>query len=118
MYKKYVEVDGANNSIYSMAVRDISTGELIKDWSGDKLATYSVITTALRNFSGKILTIIDASIPEGKQNKSIKDLIRSEFGEQHIWFNELLLDQAEQDKSINNIIESVNEIPFDDILKD
>ena len=39
----------------------------------------NVISDMTSNVSGKILTVIDAAIPEGNQNKSIKDIIRLEF---------------------------------------
>jgi hypothetical protein len=34
-----------------------------------------------KNLAGKILTIIDGALPEGKQNAAIKSLIRKEFRE-------------------------------------
>ena len=33
-----------------------------------------------RELEGKVLTIVDASIPAGQQNKCIKDLVFKEFG--------------------------------------
>ena len=46
-------------------------------------------------YVGKILTIIDSVIPEGKQNKATKDLIKGVFGEKRYhWLDlEPLLDQ-------------------------
>ena len=33
-----------------------------------------------RELEGRVLTIVDASIPAGQQNKCIKDLVFKEFG--------------------------------------
>ena len=33
-----------------------------------------------KELEGKVLTIVDASIPAGQQNKCIKDLVFKEFG--------------------------------------
>lgn len=50
----------------------------------NKIIHYSVWETNLKDLAGKILTIIDASIPEGKQNKCVKDLVKKEFRD-FIW---------------------------------
>ena len=40
--------------------------------------------SAMKNFLGKVLTIIDASIADTQQRKGIKDLIQNEFyGDNH-----------------------------------
>ena len=39
----------------------------------------NLVTEILKRLTGKVLTIIDASITEPKQNKAIKDLIRNKF---------------------------------------
>lgn len=49
---------------------------------------YPLITDEMNRLLGEVLTIIDASIVSANQNKSIKDLIRSRFGElmhQRFW---------------------------------
>ena len=46
-----------------------------------KIVHYNYIEDNFRHLAGKILTIIDASISENRQNKCIKDLIKSEFSE-------------------------------------
>ena len=43
------------------------------------LTTYDFIQKEMNHMLGDILTIIDASVPEGKQNKSIKDLIKNVY---------------------------------------
>ena len=93
MYSKYIMFSDETKDTVSYSVVDVVTDNPLKDWSGDKLITYGVVQNMLRSFAGRILTIIDASLPEGKQNKSVKDLIRSEFVLQYQKFSELMLDQ-------------------------
>jgi len=40
---------------------------------------YSYIEGLLRVLSGRVLTVIDASIPDERQNKATKDLVKKEF---------------------------------------
>lgn len=61
--------------------------------SGDGFADYSVIEMRLRALAGKILTVIDASIPEGQQNKCVKDLVRDKIMEEYTFWGEELFDQ-------------------------
>jgi hypothetical protein len=42
----------------------------------------------LRCLEGKILTILDAVIPEGQQNKGTKDLARLEFNQALTWMGQ------------------------------
>ena len=49
-----------------------------------KIINYYYIEDNFRNLSGKILTIIDASISEERQNKCVKDLIKAEFSKRII----------------------------------
>tara|TARA_Y100000310_G_scaffold158420_1_gene157820 strand:- start:374 stop:703 length:330 start_codon:yes stop_codon:yes gene_type:complete len=72
---------------------DIATGEYNPGWEGNKLADYKFIERHLKSLSGKILTVIDAAIPEGKQNKSIKDLIRADFLNKFTEVQDLLIDK-------------------------
>jgi len=51
-------------------------GEVAYD---EKQVSYYYIEDMLRMLSGRILTIIDASISEEKQNKAIKDLVKKEI---------------------------------------
>lgn len=34
----------------------------------------------IKNVEGRLLTLIDASLPEGKQSKAVKDMVRSIMG--------------------------------------
>jgi len=93
-YSKYVFAEnGKNNEVIGYCVADLKTGKETADWSGDKLASYTLIEKSLKILTGRILTVIDASIPEGKQNKCIKDLIRSEFLEEWTKIGDLMFDK-------------------------
>ena len=46
---------------------------------GFKIVSHEYFEDLLNHFEGRILTIIDASLPEGKQNKCVKDLIKFEY---------------------------------------
>jgi hypothetical protein len=81
-YKKYVTISDQSNKDYTvyeiLNIIDDKDGHPYNQ-GGDKLATYSYIHEKLKDLTGKILTIIDASMPESKQSKCVKDLIRKEF---------------------------------------
>lgn len=47
--------------------------------NGVKRVHYDFIEEQFRILAGKVLTIIDASIPDQRQNKCLKDIIRAEF---------------------------------------
>lgn len=97
-YKKYLIIDSQDNDTISYGVKDIATDETpefkrVGDlWKGNKLATYDVIVRRLKSISGRVLTIIDASIVSEKQNKGIKDLIRKEFVDEFVSLSELMND--------------------------
>lgn len=46
------------------------------------LAIYNVNTQILL---GKVLTVIDAILPPGQQNKAVKDTVKEHFRTQHHW---------------------------------
>ena len=51
--------------------------EITKEWGDNyKIIGYWVWENTLKDVAGKILTIIDASYPEGTQRKAIKDLVK------------------------------------------
>jgi len=99
-YSKYVL---ANNSVDGKVVEyevsEIATDILTPDWSGDKLATYSFIEKTLKAMTGRVLTIIDASISDKQQNKAIKDLIRKEFVLEFEAIADLLLDKQRLERA-------------------
>jgi len=57
-----------------------------------------LVVSNLSDLLGKVLTVIDASLPDSTQNKSIKDLIKNEFGRKQDWFYESSQIQMEEDK--------------------
>jgi len=104
MYNKYIIAnDGDTNETIEYSIVDIKTDEKIDDWSGDKLVTYSFIEKGLKSLTGRILTIIDASIPSGTQNKCIKDLIRKEFMCEFEKTADLIFDQSALQRSVNGV---------------
>lgn len=59
--------------------KEIKKVSLLETEYTSRSIRYPLIIDELSSLSGEILTIIDASIPDGKQNKAMKDLIRSKF---------------------------------------
>lgn len=111
-YIKYVEADRMpeNSTIIRYSIKEIATDQEVEDWSGDKLASYSVIEQTLKSLTGRVLTVIDASIPEGKQNKSIKDLIRKEFMHEFIDIGDLLFDKQRVERAIDGEYDDLGEM--------
>ncbi|MFA6201434.1 MAG: hypothetical protein WC679_13615, partial [Bacteroidales bacterium] len=56
------------------------------------LTDYNFIQYRLGSMLGRILTIIDASIADGRQNKAIKDLIKSKFVDEYAELSSILYD--------------------------
>lgn len=124
-YKKYVTpgLGGENFVSYQCKLIEVKESENCSenpntdDWSGNKLADQSFIQARLKGLTGKILTIIDASIPEGKQNKCIKDLVREVFMNEFADISELLYDEvgkfneiSRSDSDTNLHIETAKEV--------
>lgn len=113
-FKKYITpgMGGSNFVSYQCKLINMPEGTggsedvTTDDWSGNKLADNFFIQSRLKGLTGKILTIIDASLPEGKQNKCIKDLIREVFMNEFGAISELLDDQKgiyeQVERSLNN----------------
>lgn len=101
MYKKYVTPGLGGENFVSYQCKLIvpvenknTSSDYTDDWSGNKLADFAFIQARLKGLTGKVLTIIDASIPEGKQNKCIKDLIREVFMNEFADVSDLLYNEA------------------------
>lgn len=56
------------------------------------LADYTFIQQTLKRMLGKVLTVVDAAIPDGRQNKSVKDIIRNEFIDEYVHLSEQMQD--------------------------
>jgi len=101
-YNKYIIAnDGLTSETIKYSLVDVKTDKQIDDWSGEKLVTYSFIEKGLQSLTGRILTIIDASVPSGTQNKCIKDLIRKEFLNEFEKTADLIFDQSALERSVN-----------------
>ncbi len=92
----------------SIVKKTITTGEF-----GDKMLEKSLsgssVSSQIRFLAGRILTIIDASIHEEKQNKAIKDLIRNEVADTLSHITTLVLGDYElivSDEEANEAIET------------
>lgn len=72
---------------------EIPVEQMTELWKEDKLADHSFVMDELRKIVGGVLTIIDASVPEGKQNKAIKDLVRKLVSESMGHTTKMMVDQ-------------------------
>lgn len=52
---------------------------IVSDHSFGRLITNKYYQESVSDILGKVLTVIDSSIPAGQQNKAIKDLIKDKF---------------------------------------
>ncbi len=86
--------------------------------SGDGFADYSLIEMRLKGLAGRILTIVDAAIPPGKQNKSVKDLIRGKLMDEYQFYGEMLFDQEALCKRATESFEegTMTQVSEEDIL--
>lgn len=93
-HKYYLESDGIG-----ICLRSIETDENVKDKEGkilcptDKpaLADYDFVRQNSEMMLGKVLTVIDASVIDGKQNKAVKDIIKNEFYENYSYLCEAMI---------------------------
>jgi hypothetical protein len=53
---------------------------------------YSVIEWRLRKLAGRVLTAIDAAIPQGPQNKATKDIVRAHIMDEYTFFSDTCYD--------------------------
>lgn len=84
--KYFIHSDGEK----SLSLRKLSNEktETSKDtdlWVGDKnaFASYGYVFNEFQNVLGKVLTLVDATVQNEKQNKSMKDIIRNIFAEKY-----------------------------------
>jgi len=93
----------------------ITTGEFSKKMAEKSLSGHSV-SSQIRFLAGRILTIIDASIKEEKQNKAIKDLIRNEVANTLSYITTLVLGDFELVVSDKEAIEAT-EVSLEEAIK-
>lgn len=88
----------SKQELLESAVADHEESETKKQFS------FKNIRVSLSHLQGKVLTIIDASILEDRQNKAIKDLIKKSFNEQIEWTYKVATDfEAELYLDTSNI---------------
>jgi dGTP triphosphohydrolase len=56
---------------------------------------YSVVSQAIKNLTGRILTIVDASYTDPVQRKAVKDLVRKEMIEEFEFYSSLCFPNLE-----------------------
>ena len=98
------------------ALKDVSVKEVGHEY--DKyLADYAYIQQILKKMLGKVLTVIDASVPEGRQNKSIKDIIRNEFIDEYVHLSEQLQDNALIQEDVDAYTKNMSDEEIADLEK-
>lgn len=110
----YVEVKQISLSDVQTAV----VGEDIPLNSGQNYVDYSVIEWRLKGLTGRILTAVDAAIPQGKQNKATKDIIRNAIMAEFMYFGEQCFDQEELCRKANESFDpdTAKPVSFEEIL--
>lgn len=92
----------------------------VKDYKGvadEKALSISFVFDCFRKIMGKTLTIVDASIIDKQQNKSVKDLIRNMFSENMEFVSNMVYDQEKLQKMIPDDPEAIGEpVAIEDIL--
>lgn len=82
----------------------IVTGLPRKDFNYEPVLSYSQLEGTLTYLMGKILTQIDASIIEERQNKAVKDNIKALVHERlDHWKQHVLYEISENEKMKNNL---------------
>ena len=92
----------------------------IKDYEGicnEKALSQNFVQNIISNLTGKILTIIDASIVDERQNKSIKDLIRNVIVDVRSHVTEVSFDEDEFDEMVTESYEALSETEKEEVLK-
>lgn len=86
--------------------------------SGENFVDYSVIEWRLKGLTGRVLTAVDAAIPQGPQNKATKDIIRNAIMDEFMFFGEICFDQEELCRRANESFDPATAKPvsFEEIL--
>lgn len=61
----------------------------VKVSEGERAVKYYRLESDIRDLTGKILTIVDASVSDEKQNKAIKDLVKENIRQFLNWYQEI-----------------------------
>lgn len=98
-----------NGEMYKTVGHD--GNEIITEMNkSDVLADYSFVQNRLKKILGQVLTVIDSSIVETKQNKAVKDIIRNYFVDEYMELSSMMVD-------IETMTESMQEMTDEEILK-
>jgi len=100
LYKKYLTCKDDKDTL-SYPCKIITDGKDTNDYNGDKLVDFQFIQANLRSLTGRILTIIDASITDSNQNKCVKDLVRGEFMHEFEALGDLMFDKQRIERTMN-----------------
>ena len=93
--KQIIKVNKIGNGSIEYAPVDIQEYEVQFD---EKALSYSYVMDTMRKTMGTTLTVLDASIPDGKQLKAIKDLIRHAYSDEMSFLADMVYDQDEISK--------------------
>lgn len=75
----------------------------------EKALRFSLVSRHLRWLQGEVLTVLDASAPQGPQLKAMKDLVKDKFSAKISWLYEVCgTPEDEQGELINTDEETIN----------
>ena len=72
----------------------------------EKIFSGSTFSKRTNRLQGKILTIVDASYPEGVQRKAIKDLVKKEFIEELCYIERIVSGGRELEVTTEELLSS------------
>ena len=113
MYKQYITFKKKESGNYSFPANDISKSKISEHFL---LADIFFIQKKLKTLTGKILTLVDATISDKQQNKAFKDIVKKEFMEELTFITEIMNDGVKYGDFDNGGIPET--ISVDEILKD
>jgi len=122
MYTQFVthtteEMGGERCDAY--ATKNISESEvMIPD---TKLADHAFVLRVMGHLLGKVLTTVEATTPNEKQAKAIKDLMRGHFSDEMEFVSSMLFNQIELDKVATESMEGLSDeeivsVEIDEVL--
>lgn len=115
---RYVDINKVDGHI-EMSIKNVSefAPSIMK---GDKLATYSYVHSKVSRVVGQVLTVIDASIIDPKQNKAMKDLIRGIVSDFYCEVSGDLFDQEEIQRQATEAMDNgtIEEVDVLDMLQE
>ena len=107
-YGKYISAhEGEIKNTVALSCLNIENDEETAKWEGDKLVDYYFVEKTLKSLTGRILTIVDAALPEGKQNKCVKDLIRAEFIHEFEMLGDIMFDKQRIERALKKAEDKV-----------